>query len=71
MFGLVLPFASAMINGLGANAAAAEAVERAFLWLVPYFVGRDELGVHELAQGLFFAALIYAPLCWVEMIYFM
>jgi len=66
MFGLVLPFASAMINGLGANAAAAEAVERAFLWLVPYFVGRDEL-----AQGLFFAALIYAPLCWVEMIYFM
>ncbi len=72
MFALVMPMFSAMINGLGFKAGLYEVIQMLFLWVVPYFAGRiilgDEMGVKELATGIFFAALIYAPLAWLEMV---
>lgn len=72
VFALVMPFISAMVNGLGISGAFYEMLPNMFLWVVPYFAGRivlgDEMGVQELATGVFYGALIYAPLCWFEML---
>jgi len=72
LFALFIPFFSAFVNDLGVKASLFEALPGIFLWIVPYFAGRiilgDELGVQELAAGIFFAALIYVPLAWFEMI---
>lgn len=71
VFGMVGPFVSGMFNGLGIEGGLYETSQMLFLWVVPYFAGRillgDELGVEVLATGIFYAALIYAPLAWYEM----
>lgn len=71
IFGVVIPFFSAMWNGLGLEAVSYEGVNTLFLWVVPYFIGRiilgDEMGVETLAMGIFYGALIYTPLAWFEM----
>lgn len=72
-FGLIAPFVAAMVNGLGVKAGMYELIQSLFLWVVPYFAGRvilgDEMGVQEIATGIFLAALIYAPLAWFEMFF--
>lgn len=72
LFGVGIPFVSAMVNGLGMSGALYEAIQGLFLWVVPFFAGRillgDEMGVEALATGIFMAALIYTPLAWFEML---
>lgn len=72
LFGFFVPFTSAMLNDMGVEGAAYETINMLFLWVVPYFIGRtilgDELGVHALAVGLFYSALIYVPFAWWEML---
>lgn len=73
IFGVVMPFVSPLFNGdMGIEGAMFEMVNGLFLWVVPYFAGRivlgDELGVETLAVGIFYAALIYTPFAWFEML---
>ena len=73
IFGFISPFISALSNDLGFNGALDESVQSLFLWVVPYFAGRvilgDEIGVKTLATGIFFAALVYTPFAWFEMLF--
>ncbi|MGB0766134.1 MAG: hypothetical protein ACPGYV_00330, partial [Phycisphaeraceae bacterium] len=72
LFAVIAPFVSAFMNGLGMDGALHETINNLFLWVVPYFAGRiilgDELGVQELATGIFLSVLIYCPLAWYEML---
>jgi len=72
-FGFVIPFFSALNNDMGMDGALYESVQALFLWVMPYFAGRiilgDEMGVKTLATGIFYAALIYTPFAWFEMLF--
>lgn len=64
------PFASSMTNGLGAYDGFSSTISQTMGWGVPYFLGRIYLnsfyGLRQLAIGIFWGGLIYAPLCILE-----
>ena len=66
------PLFSSISNGLGAYDGVAIANNYVTTWFAPYLIGRlyfdDWEAVRELLWGIFLGALIYAPLCWIEMI---
>ncbi|ACG74100.1 conserved hypothetical protein [Anaeromyxobacter sp. K] len=61
------PFATALVNGLGAYEGASAAVQSFFAWTAPYLLGRVYFGepreMRELAVWLVGGALLYLPLC--------
>ncbi|MFY3745934.1 hypothetical protein ACOQFB_18630 [Anaeromyxobacter sp. Red801] len=61
------PFATAMVNGLGAYEGASAALQAFFAWAAPYLVGRvyfgEPRGMRDLAVWLVGGALVYVPLC--------
>jgi hypothetical protein len=63
----LLPFASALANGLGANEGGSAVLEGSLVWGVPWLLGRLYLGepaaILDLALALVSAALAYVPLC--------
>ena len=67
----LVPFASSLSNGLGAYDGMSVSLDYIIRWGLPYFIGRlyltDREGLRELAIGIFFAGLIYIPLCAYEM----
>ncbi|PSB32639.1 hypothetical protein [Stenomitos frigidus] len=64
------PFASSMTNGLGAYDGFSSTIGQTMGWGVPYFLGRIYLnnfsGLRQLAIGIFYGGLLYAPLCLFE-----
>jgi hypothetical protein len=64
------PFASSITNGLGAYDGLSSTIVQTMGWGVPYFLGRIYLnnfvGLRQLAIGIFYGGLIYAPLCLFE-----
>ena len=64
------PFAASMTNGLGAYDGFSSAIGQTMSWGVPYFLGRIYLnsfaGLRQLAIGIFWGGLLYAPLCLFE-----
>ncbi len=63
----VLPFITALDNGLGVKEAGSATWEAFFTWGAPYLLGRVYFGslqgVSELARGLAAGSLVYAPFC--------
>jgi hypothetical protein len=66
----ICPFMSSMTNGLGAYDGTSAVLAQVIEYGVPYFLGRiylnDLAGLRQLAIGIFFSGLIYAPLCLYE-----
>ena len=64
------PFASSITNGLGAYDGVSSTIAQTMSWGVPYFLGRIYLnnfaGLRQLAIGIFYGGLLYAPLCLFE-----
>jgi len=69
----VCPVASSLSNGLGTYDGLSGAFDHAVEWGVPYMVGRlycaDPEGLRELAIGVVLGALLYMPLCLVELVW--
>jgi hypothetical protein len=67
----LIPMASSIHNGLGAYDGASAVLRQTLLWGVPYFMGRlylTDLAAHrEAALTLAAGALVYVPLCLLEM----
>lgn len=63
----VLPFATALANGLGTHEGISAALQAIFSWGTAYLLGRAYLGtprgVRDFARGMVGAAVAYAPLC--------
>ena len=63
----LLPFATALSNGLGSYEGLAAIVQTLSSWGAPYFLGRLYLGAPraaaEFGRSLVGAAVVYAPLC--------
>lgn len=72
IFWCLTPFFASIANGLGAYDGVAASKNYVTIWLIPYMVGRmylvDWESVKDLAWGIFFGGLIYAPLCCTEII---
>lgn len=66
----VSPFASSIVNGLGAYDGLSAAFRQTTAWGVPYLIGRvyfdDLCALRELAIGIFVGGLIYVPLSLYE-----
>jgi hypothetical protein len=64
------PFASSLMNDLGAYDGLSAAFAQTVTWGLPYLLGRvyftDRVGLRELAIGLFMGGLVYVPLCLYE-----
>jgi hypothetical protein len=64
------PMASSLSNDLGFHDGLTAILWKTSSWGVPYFVGRlyfsSLIGMTELAKGVFFGVLVYAPLCLFE-----
>jgi hypothetical protein len=64
------PFASCLENGVGVGAAFSQTRDQTLEWGVPYFVGRmyltDLAACRDLALGILLGALVYVPLCLIE-----
>ncbi|HWB20155.1 MAG TPA: hypothetical protein VG711_07645, partial [Phycisphaerales bacterium] len=62
---------SSFVNGYGAYDAFSSILHEAFVWGMPYLVGRlyfsSITGIRELAIGIFIGGLIYVPFCLVEL----
>jgi hypothetical protein len=60
------------VNGLGVYDGAANIVSQLGVWGIPYFVGRvyfkDLEGFKELGLGIVIGAILYLPMCYVEMV---
>lgn len=61
------PIVSSLTNELGFYDGFAHAVSNTITWGIPYLIGRvyfsDPEGLRELALGILFGGLVYAPLC--------
>jgi hypothetical protein len=68
-----VPAVSSLSNQLGWYDALTASFEQAWRIGIPYVVGRiycsDLPGVHDLAAALVLSAVLYAPLCMIEMMY--
>ena len=66
------PFCSSLSNGLGAYDGLSASEAKIAEWFIPYFIGRTYFGslknLRDLCTGLFFGAILYAPLCWIEFV---
>src|SRR4051812_17255661 len=64
------PLLSAVSNGLGVYDGLAAMVHQMILWGIPYLMGRlylgDVAGHRELAIGMLIGAMVYIPLCLLE-----
>lgn len=64
------PFLTALDNDLGTNEAIAAAIEGTLTWGAPWMLGRlylgDERGLRGYAWAVVVGALVYVPLCLVE-----
>jgi len=64
------PLASSLTNGLGLKDGISESVHQTLLWGLPWLIGRlyltDLEALREFAIALFFAGLVYAPFCLLE-----
>jgi hypothetical protein len=65
------PVASSLANGLGLYDGISQALVQTVAWGVPYLLGRLYLGSPDgfrlLATGVILGALVYVPLCLIEM----
>jgi hypothetical protein len=65
-----VPFVTSMTNGLGAYDGLTAVLDQSVTWGVPYFLGRLYLGnlagMKQLAIGILWGGLAYAPLCLLE-----
>ena len=68
----LIPFFTALSNGLGAYEGVASVLDRILLWGVPWFIGRLYFGsvsrLRDLAIGIFIGGLIYMPFCLFEVV---
>jgi hypothetical protein len=66
----VCPFATSMVNDLGAYDGFAGTLDQVMTWGVPYFLGRIYLGnlagLRQLAVGIFVGGLTYVPFTLIE-----
>jgi hypothetical protein len=67
----VLTFFTSISNGIGPVDGISCTYGDCLMWAVPYFVGRLYFtrleDLREFALGLVISAVVYAPLCWLEM----
>ena len=72
LFWCLTPLLASLANGLGLYDGLSAFKNYLAAWAAPWLIGRlyvnDEEGVRDLLWGLFLGALIYAPLCWIEMV---
>ena len=72
LFWCLTPLLASLANGLGLYDGLSAFKNYLAAWAGPWLIGRlyfdDEEGVRDLLWGLFLGALIYAPLCWIEMV---
>jgi hypothetical protein len=68
---IVAPLFSSLSNGLGLYDGLSSSLTQIFTWALPWFIGRLYLtsldDLTALAKGIFIAAVLYMPLCWIEM----
>jgi hypothetical protein len=66
------PLFASLSNGLGLYDGVSSVKNYVTAWFAPWLIGRlyfnDRDGVKDLLWGVFFGALIYAPMCWIEMV---
>ena len=65
-------FISSITNGLGAYDGVSATQGKIAEWFIPYFIGRLYFNrpeaLRDLAIGILIGALIYIPLCWIELV---
>ena len=68
----VSPFVTSLVNELGVYDGASNIIAQLGVWGIPYFVGRvyfnDLEGFKELGLGIVIGAIVYLPMCYVEMV---
>jgi hypothetical protein len=68
----VVPFFTALSNGLGAHEGISAVLDRVMEWGVPWFIGRLYFGsvshLRDLAIGIFIGGLVYVPFCLFEVV---
>lgn len=72
IFWCFTPLFASVTNGLGLYDGLSSVKNYLTAWFAPWLIGRiyfnDGEGVRELLWGVFLGALIYAPMCWIEMV---
>ena len=72
LFWCLTPLFASVSNGLGLYDGVSAVKNYVTAWFAPWLIGRlyfrDAESIKELLWGVFFGALIYAPMCWVEMV---
>ena len=68
----ILPFFTALSNGLGAYEGISASLDKGFLWGIPWLIGRMYFGrpeqLRDLALGMFIGGLVYMPFCLYEVV---
>lgn len=66
------PFMSSLANGLGVYDGLSAVLQKLLAWGIPYWLGRIYFfrvpALRELALAIFVGGLLYAPLCWFEIV---